>query len=1830
MSAIKRHVIKPLTAAIRYARLPLASWATLALLPGTVWAGPQGEQVVAGAVAVARPDAHTTRVTQSGDKAIVNWNSFSVGGQEYVQFVQPGSTSAILNRVVGGQASQILGHLNANGRVFLVNPQGVYFGAGAKVDTAGLVASVLDINDQDFMDSRYVFTKGTAAAEAEVRNSGEIHTSQFAVLIGDRVANEGLIEARLGTVALGAGSKVSLSLDQTGLVNFAVDEKTLARHAGVENTGTLLANGGRVLLTAKVADDLLATAVNNTGVIRAQGITEHNGEIILSASGGDVVNRGTLDASGPTGGNVLVSATHDVEIAPTAQVLAEGTGAGHGGSVRLIAEHGLAVRDGARVATRGGEAGGKGGLVELSAHHGGLAVAAHAVTVGSGGRLVIDPARLLIASTGSSISGSYIGKDYIEGQLNLGVSLDLIAASSVGAVAANHVDTASPFTITAAGLGDLHIKLGTVASSSFARGSAGDINLSPVSIDIGGKFEALAGSQTGHVSLGGVTANEINIQAGRLSGATAVATALTAAGGSVEVEGYAIAINGNVRASDNGSVHVQLSPESGGHLSVTGDIRVKSLPSGSSAMARIDLGSYSAAGAASINVTGLIEAEGRQANIGIYANNIQIGAAHALAHGTSGGDAAIRLQGHGTVNVQGVVLSGNETTALLASGDTAARSNALVSVLNGGSVALHGSVRALAQGSQERGAVFLGSSNSPILGELTLDGQVEAAGHLGATININANTVALGAGAVAQATGGSAGITIRSMTPSVSGEGAAMTLIGGVSVTATHRASVSLVNGGTSTDGGFSGSGAMTVGDVSAVGGTSAQIWIKNSGTYGDITVAGNLLAQAAVGRASIQLDHPNPSLASGDIAVTGTLYAVGGNSAYVDINNSEGNVTLGGDITVSGQGGSASLSISGAAVSLKGATVTAEGVTDFSSAGIDISARGGILVDGNLAARQTNPSSSGSGVASISLDNTTTGDITVTGNLLALNSGPGNASISLYNTAAGGGITVSGTLGATGGGDASIYTSAAQGDVTLDGAITVLAQGGSADLYVSGDVVSMKGATVTARGGSNSDASIYIQARNGISVVGNLTAQQLNSADNGSASISLYNINNSSATGNIMVTGNLLALTSGSGRASMYLSNSAAGGGITVTGTLGATGGGDASIDINANQGDVTLGGDITVLGQGGSASLSISGDAVSLKGATVTAQGSSDSSASIDISARNGISVVGNLTALQTNLAGSGSASIYLNNGSATGNITVTGNLLAVASGAGDASIDLYNSAPGGGITVTGTLGATGGDDASIDIHANQGDVTLGGDITVLGQGTFASLSISGVAVSMKSATVTAEGGSASLPGNAGIDILAGSSFGSSSINPGNLTGLLTINGALLADAATGSASISLAGASVTVSAPVTAHAVAVPSTLLVGVSGGALTTLGTGILQADSVTLVGLGSTQSFSVRTNTQHLTLTNEIFGLNAGVLSGVNLYLDNTAYAGPTLVDTNTNIQAFIDPATGTRFADTLITGLAFSSARMLFTGDVGFAGEVAANNMAVDVANGVLVFSGIGIGEVPLSGDLGDAYSLALLAQAAQAAGVSLALPQYNGAPTTGANAIFAARNGITFSDGLTLDDPDVPYVAFLTDGLLDFGPGVLSINPSRQDFLAQFSSYTPGATVHIENVLPSTLDGTGPYFVNDLNFQLLPGTTLLTGGTLTPTGIGLPHPGPVLIGQNGALNIGHQNAFFVANGAITGVGNVISTGFVAVAGTPVPPAPPPAPTPSTPDSLSSGTVAGAVLADAANGDLMLASVSEDDEEDENDPGNLEDAAGDNQSESGLGGKSNTGQMCE
>ncbi len=112
-----------------------------ASVPGLVIAGPQGGQVVGGSAVISSPDAHHTHIHQSSQRAALNWQSFSLDSNDYVQFFQPNSSSVALNRVIGGNPSSILGNLTANGQVFLVNPAGVYFGAGATVDVAGLVSA---------------------------------------------------------------------------------------------------------------------------------------------------------------------------------------------------------------------------------------------------------------------------------------------------------------------------------------------------------------------------------------------------------------------------------------------------------------------------------------------------------------------------------------------------------------------------------------------------------------------------------------------------------------------------------------------------------------------------------------------------------------------------------------------------------------------------------------------------------------------------------------------------------------------------------------------------------------------------------------------------------------------------------------------------------------------------------------------------------------------------------------------------------------------------------------------------------------------------------------------------------------------------------------------------------------------------------------------------------------------------------------------------------------------------------------------------------------------------------------------------------------------------------------------------------------------------------------------------------------------------------------------------------------------------------------------------------------------------------------------------------
>ena len=273
-------------------------------------AGPTGGTVVAGQANITGAPGSTV-INQGSQNAVINWANFNINKGESVQFVQPNSNAVALNRVLGNDGTTILGNLSANGKVFIVNPNGILFGQGASVNTAGLVASTLDISNADFMAGNYKFSgNGTG----RVLNQGSISApGGYVALLGANVSNQGTINARLGSVALAAGNAITLDVAGDGLLNVAVDRGAVG--ALVQNGGLIQADGGSVVLTAQAAGDLLRTVVNNTGVIEAHTIDTRGGTIKLlgDMQSGTVNAGGTLDASAPVSGNggfIDTSAAH--------------------------------------------------------------------------------------------------------------------------------------------------------------------------------------------------------------------------------------------------------------------------------------------------------------------------------------------------------------------------------------------------------------------------------------------------------------------------------------------------------------------------------------------------------------------------------------------------------------------------------------------------------------------------------------------------------------------------------------------------------------------------------------------------------------------------------------------------------------------------------------------------------------------------------------------------------------------------------------------------------------------------------------------------------------------------------------------------------------------------------------------------------------------------------------------------------------------------------------------------------------------------------------------------------------------------------------------------------------------------------------------------------------------------------------------------------------------------------------------------------------------------------------------------------------------------------
>ncbi|SFU51919.1 filamentous hemagglutinin family N-terminal domain-containing protein [Polaromonas sp. YR568] len=289
----------------------LAMLAALMMLPHEAQAANAANASVSAGAAGIATVGNATTINQSSQRVAIDWTSLSTAANEALIFNQPNAQAIALNRITGSSPSEFLGSLTANGQVFILNPNGVLFGAGSQVNVGGLVASTLSMSNADFMNGNHVFT----GSGGSVVNQGTLNAAPggYLTLLAPEVRNEGVMTASLGTALLAAGNKVTLNLDNGSLLGYSIDQGAI--NALAENKQLIQANGGQVLLSAKAMNSLTTATVNNTGVIEARTFQNKAGRILLMGDmeTGTVNVAGTLDASAPAGGDggfIETSAAH--------------------------------------------------------------------------------------------------------------------------------------------------------------------------------------------------------------------------------------------------------------------------------------------------------------------------------------------------------------------------------------------------------------------------------------------------------------------------------------------------------------------------------------------------------------------------------------------------------------------------------------------------------------------------------------------------------------------------------------------------------------------------------------------------------------------------------------------------------------------------------------------------------------------------------------------------------------------------------------------------------------------------------------------------------------------------------------------------------------------------------------------------------------------------------------------------------------------------------------------------------------------------------------------------------------------------------------------------------------------------------------------------------------------------------------------------------------------------------------------------------------------------------------------------------------------------------
>lgn len=393
---------------------------------------PAGMQVVLGE-AQQKALSQSSVEIKTSDKAILNWGDFSIGAKELARFVQPGKHSVVLNRVVSGAPSQILGTLEANGKVYLINPNGIFVGKEGVINVASFVASTLDILEGSPLSGGELLFQGNKAAK--IVNLGRITAwDGDVIMLSCAIENQGSVEAPHGTVGMGVGHQILLKPEGEERLFIRMPVEESDEETGIDQKGTIVAATAEL----KSKGNPYGFAIRHQGVIEATGVKEEGGRVFLVAEEGtsDVAGRIAAKTADHTGGEIRVLGDEVTIEEPAYLDVSEESGGGRillGGDFRgsnpqvinakrtivmpgaTLVGDALLQGDGGRVyvwseeatgfygtvSVQGGPSGGNGGVVAIlgDQYFDFRGQANRLAPSGSAGTLILDPTSITIADT---------------------------------------------------------------------------------------------------------------------------------------------------------------------------------------------------------------------------------------------------------------------------------------------------------------------------------------------------------------------------------------------------------------------------------------------------------------------------------------------------------------------------------------------------------------------------------------------------------------------------------------------------------------------------------------------------------------------------------------------------------------------------------------------------------------------------------------------------------------------------------------------------------------------------------------------------------------------------------------------------------------------------------------------------------------------------------------------------------------------------------------------------------------------------------------------------------------------------------------------------------------------------------------------------------------------------------------------------------------------------------------------------------------------------------------------------------------------------------------